>query len=199
MVINRKGETNILLSSMPVARTRINLFDVLIYIQVFLCFSTLLSGLSSLFSVVNRILFGVYIVLLLLVIINYFKKSNFSSTAILLLTFFVTIIGMALTLPSFYSFNDVVYLPLWCLNLVLASLCYTDVKISLLKNHSFLFGTAVIWIIIVFFSLFFPGSYLNHSTGTYFVSFSGQQHRFSQTGLFIFSCLFIESEYLYNK
>ena len=199
MIIDRNSKNYFLLSSTSISTKRINVFDILVFAQVFLCFSTLLSGLSSLFSILNRVLFGVYIILLLLVIIKHFKKSSFSSTTILLLAFFITIIGISLTLPSFYSFNDVVYLPLWCLNLILASICYKDVKSSLLKNHSLLFRAAVIWIIIVSLSLFYPSSYINHSTGTFFVSFSGQQHRFSQTGLFIILCLLLEYFITKNK
>ncbi len=172
--------------------TRNNLskyISALFWIVALIGLVTLLTGLSSSTSIINRFLVVAYCCVVLYLLL---KKIKLAMAIFLLLLVSLVFVDLVVTGRSLLHLNDIFYLPLWCINLVFYSEYYHEIRQLVFKKHKIFGFFAFVWIALVLFSLLLPKSFIMSNNIKSFVSFTGSAHRFAQTALLAITCLIVE-------
>lgn len=172
---------------------KIEIRKIYFYIILLFPLSTLF---QSYFDAINKLLFGILLVLQIILTFKGIKAKNFIIILIMLISFCCNIIS---THGRPYNINEIFYYPFSVLFLLYMA---DNVKMIeyLFRNHKrFISRILNIWTFLVGISIFLPSSYKSSWGGAhYFSSFCGSIWRLAPTCIFIMS-LALGAMIIYKK
>ncbi|WP_407314678.1 O-antigen ligase family protein [Desulfosporosinus sp. SB140] len=157
-----------------------------INIQVLLFRLLLLFTLTTIFQVyldaINKILFGVSMVLLLFLILN--KKAIYKEMLIFILLIIFHVFALFFTEFPLYNLNDLFYFVFWVLYSLYVVKNQESIIKYLLNDKKFIINLIRVWNLIVLISIPLPSSYkIDWGGERYFTSFAENIFRLAPTAL----------------
>lgn len=168
---------------------KLKISRIILYLMFFFPIGTVISSFPILGNVINKITYGILIVVLLYGILK--TKVSKKNVWLLLLLVGVYIYDINVTTWPLYNSNEFFYLGTWVVFMIYVSSNYNLFKRELICSVKQMKWMVWIWELIVVISFVIPNCYQEG----YFLSFAGSSHRMDSSAMMILAAILILYRY----
>lgn len=173
---------------------RVNINQLFIKLLFLFPLGTIVSNIPIIGNVVNKILYGIFIICVLYELVrNKVKRTDAIALFVLAVIF---IYDLIITGTKMYNSNEMYYLVTWVVYLIYVRTNYDGFKQSVCDILPFIKKTIILWDLIVGISLVVPSCW---SRSGAFYSFSGGQHRMDSAAVMVLAGILILYRYFNYK
>ena len=173
---------------------KVSINQIIIRLLFLFPLGTVISNIPGIGNIVNKILYGFFIVCVLFELVR--KKLKKTDAFVLFLLAVMFIYDLMITGTTMYNSNEMYYLVTWVAYLIYVRTNYEEFKREICRALPYIRITIVLWDLLVGISLLLPSCW---SRSGAFYSFSGGQHRMDSAAVMVLAGVLILYRYLNYK